>query len=187
MLKEVDAAIEVLQEVGLILYPTDTIWGIGCDATNHEAVQKIYQLKQRKDSKTMLVLVNSIEMLKEYIREIPSMAPELISLSEKPLTIIYPNAINLAQNLINHDGTIGIRICNTAFCQNLITQLGKPLVSTSANIAGKSYPKTFADIEEPILKGVQYIVNIDQTKKSPAAPSSIIKLGSQNEIEIIRE
>lgn len=187
MLKEVDTAIKVLQKGGLILYPTDTIWGIGCDATNQKAIKQIYQLKQREDSKTMLVLVNSIEMLKEYIREIPSMAPELISLSEKPLTIIYPDAINLAQNLINHDGTIGIRICDTPFCQKLISLFGKPLVSTSANIAGQSYPKTFADIEEPILKGVQYIVNMDHTKKNPSSPSSIIKLNLQNEIKIIRE
>ncbi|MCD6597477.1 MAG: threonylcarbamoyl-AMP synthase [Bacteroidales bacterium] len=187
MLKEVNAAIKVLQEGGLILYPTDTIWGIGCDATSQEAVQKIYKLKQREDSKTMLVLVNSMQMLKEYIRETPSMAPELISLSKKPLTIIYPDAINLAPNLINHDGTIGIRICNTPFCQKLISIFGKPLVSTSANITEHPYPKTFTDIEELIRKDVQYIVNIDQDKKNPSNPSSIIKLGLQNEIEIIRE
>lgn len=187
MLKEVDAAIKVLKKGDLILYPTDTIWGIGCDATNSEAVQKIYQLKQREDSKTMLVLVNSMEMLREYIRKVPLMAAQLISLSEKPLTIIYPDAINLAPNLINLDGSIGIRICNTPFCQNLISTFGKPLVSTSANITGHPYPKTFADIEKPIRKGVQYTVNIDQSKKNPANPSSIIKLGPQNEIIIIRE
>ena len=187
MQKEVDAAIKVLQKGDLILYPTDTIWGIGCDATNQEAVQKIYELKQREDSKTMLVLVNSMEMLEKYIRKTPSLAPELISLSEKPLTIIYPDAINLAPNLINHDGTIGIRICNTPFCLKLIRLFGKPLVSTSANITEHPYPKTFADIEEPIQEGVQYIVNIDQAKKNPASPSSIIKLGLMNEIEIIRE
>jgi L-threonylcarbamoyladenylate synthase len=187
MLKEIEAALKVLREGNLILYPTDTIWGIGCDATNPVAVKKVYQLKQREDSKSMLVLVNSEEMLGDYIRELPPLASDLILLSEKPLTIIYPGAIRLAPNLIGPDGSIGIRICKTSFCRELIQRFQKPIVSTSANISGQMHPGTFKEIEEDVMNGVDYIIDPGLDKNHPKEPSSIIKLGLHNEIEIIRE
>lgn len=187
MLEEIKAALKVLKEGNLILYPTDTIWGIGCDATNPEAVRKVYQLKQREDSKSLLALVSSMDMLREYIQKIPSMASDLMHLSEKPLTIIYPGAIHLAPNLISPDGSIGIRICKASFCQKLISRFNKPIVSTSANISGHSHPETFSDIDDIIKNGVQYIVDPELEGSTPKTPSSIIRLGPHNEIEIIRE
>jgi L-threonylcarbamoyladenylate synthase len=187
MLKDIDVALKFLKEGNLILYPTDTIWGIGCDATNPVAVKKIYQLKQREDSKSMLVLVNSMEMLGDYIRELPPLASDLIRLSEKPLTIIYPGAVRLAPNLIGPDGSIGIRICKTSFCRELIQRFQKPIVSTSANISGHPHPVTFLKIEDEIKNAVDYIVDPGLEKNNPKEPSSIIKLGLHHEIEIIRE
>ncbi len=188
MLKEVDAALKVLKEGNLILYPTDTIWGIGCDATNPEAVKKVYHLKQREDSKSMLVLVDSMEMLENYIIELPSMAWDLIQLSEKPLTIIFSGAVHLAPNLIGPGSSIGIRICKTPFCQELISRFQKPIVSTSANISGHPHPQTFSNIEEAVKKGVDYIIDPGLGESNaPKIPSSIIRLGPHNEIEIIRK
>jgi len=184
---EIKVVLEILNKGGLILYPTDTIWGIGCDATNKEAVDKIYKIKQREDSKSMLVLVDNEYRLQQYTIEIPEIAYQLIEVSDKPLTIIYPGAKNLADNLISDDGSIGIRITNDDFCQKLLGRFKKPLVSTSANISGKNSPATFSDIEEEIKNSVDYVVNWRQDDHRPAIPSSIIKLGVGGEIKIIRK
>ena len=186
MQNEIDKALLNLREGKIILYPTDTIWGIGCDATNPEAVDKIYSIKQRADQKSMLVLVDSQYMISSYVNIVPSIAWELLESSDEPLTIIYPGAKNLAPNLINQDGSIGIRICNTAFCQKLISRFRKPIVSTSANISGKPNPKTFSDIEETIQDEVDYVVDWERNIYEIKKPSPIIKLGVNNKIQIIR-
>jgi L-threonylcarbamoyladenylate synthase len=187
MQNDVKKALEVLKSGGIILYPTDTIWGIGCDATNVSAVEKIYQLKQRADSKSMLVLVDSANMLYDYLSEIPPMAFDLIELSTKPITIIYPKAKNLASNLVAADGSIGIREVKHAFCQNLIKALGRPIVSTSANISGQPHPKSYIEIDKSISEGVDYIVPKQYEESSQPKPSSIVQLGLRGEIKVIRE
>ena len=186
MQHDINLALNTLRKGKIILYPTDTIWGIGCDATNPNAIEKIYRLKERTDQKSMLVLVDSAEMISNYVKIIPSIAWDLIDSSVEPITIIYPEAKNLAQNLINHDGSIGIRVCNTEFCKKLISGFRKPIVSTSANISGRPHPKTFRDIENNILSGADYIVKFDQEESKIKKPSPIIKLGANNEIQIIR-
>jgi L-threonylcarbamoyladenylate synthase len=183
---EIKKAIEILNQGGIILYPTDTIWGIGCDATNSEAVQRIYKIKQREDSKSMLVLLDSESRLQQYIKEVPEIAWQLIEVSDKPITIIYPGAKNLAENLIADDDSIGIRITADEFCQKLLSRFKKPLVSTSANISGKKSPSIFAEIEEEIIHSVDYVVNWRQDEFNSGTPSSIIKLGIGGEIKIIR-
>ncbi|HKK62810.1 MAG TPA: L-threonylcarbamoyladenylate synthase [Bacteroidales bacterium] len=187
MQKDIKEALEVLKQGGTILYPTDTIWGIGCDATNQEAVKKVYSIKQREDSKSMLVLLGSDNMLPSYIDEVPDVAYELMDTAIDPLTIIYPGAKNLAHNAIHEDGTIGIRITTDKFCTSLIQRLRKPIISTSANISGTSPPENFEDIEPIITELVDYVVEWRQDDLSRAKPSSIIKLGLGGEIEIIRK
>ncbi len=184
--KDIDKAVEVLRKGGVILYPTDTIWGLGCDATNPQAVEKIYKIKQRSNSKSMLILLDSMNKLMDYAY-VPSMAWELIKVSNHPLTIIYPEAKNLASNLIAEDGTIGIRIVRDDFCRDLIRAFGKPIVSTSANISGKPAPANFKEISPEIKKQVDYIVNWRQNDTRRARPSSIIKLEKNNEVIIIRQ
>lgn len=180
-------AIEVLRKGGVILYPTDTIWGIGCDATNEEAVQRIYEIKNRHDSKSMLILLENPNLILSYIEEMPDVAWDLIDFAEKPTTIIYDKAKNLAKNLIADDGSIGIRISNEAFTQQLIQKFRKPLVSTSANISGSSSPLYFAEISDEIKSKVDYIVTYRQEETTKSTPSSIIKLGASGLIKIIRE
>jgi len=183
-----DRACEVLKTGGTILYPTDTIWGIGCDATNPEAVESVYQMKKRVDRKSMLILVYNEEMLRSYVREIPSMALELMNISDSPITIIYPGAQNLATNLVAEDGSIGIRVCKTDFCQNLIARFQKPIVSTSANISGQPPPKQRCNIHSELMEMAGYCVPEPGTKYVPSdKPSSIIKLGIDNSIQIIRK
>jgi L-threonylcarbamoyladenylate synthase len=184
---EIKKAIEILNQGGIILYPTDTIWGIGCDATNKEAVKKIYEIKQREDSKSMLVLLDSEIRLQQYIKEVPEIAWQLIEVSDKPLTIIYPGAKNLADNLLAEDGSIGIRIPADEFCRKLLARFKKPLVSTSANISGRMSPSVFAEIEQEIKSSVDYVVNWRQNDTNHGIPSSIVKLGVGGEIKIIRE
>ncbi len=184
---DIQKAIETLQQGGIILYPTDTIWGIGCDATNPEAVQHIYKLKQREDSKSMLILLDNDAKLNSYMDEVPEMAWDLIELSTKPLTIIYPNAKNLAANLLAEDKSIGIRITGEEFSKKLCQRFKKPIVSTSANISGQASPAHFGEITDEIKNGVNYIVKYRQEETSNPAPSSIIKLGVSGEIKIIRE
>jgi len=185
--EEIKKAIDVLRKGGIILYPTDTIWGIGCDATNAEAVQKVYELKRRVDNKSLLVLLDSAGKIETYVKEMPSVAWDLIELSDKPLTIIYSDAKNLAENLIAEDGSIGIRITNEAFSKKLCEVFRKPIVSTSANVSGEKSPGNFSEISEEIINGVDYVVNFGRSKKEKSKPSSIIKIESGNKIKIIRQ
>ncbi len=187
MNEDIKKAIEVLNAGGVILYPTDTIWGLGCDATNETAVEKIYKIKKRMETKSMLVLIDSPAKLNAYVQEIPEIAWDLIELSEKPLTIIYPDARNLAKNLISEDKTIGIRVTSEEFSKKLCERFRKPIVSTSANISGEKSPAFFNEISEEIKLAVDYMVDYKQNDKTPSKPSSIIKLGKGNLIEIIRE
>lgn len=187
MYEDIKDSVKILNRGGLILYPTDTIWGIGCDATNANAVNKIFNLKKRADNKSMLVLLDSITRLAQYIEEIPEIAFELIEVADKPLTIIYPGAKNLASNLIADDGSIGIRLVKDKFCRKLILRFKKPIVSTSANISGVKSPSVFSEISEEIKSGVDYIVNWNQQDETPRRSSSIIKIGRGGEIEILRK
>ncbi len=187
MNEDIAKALDVLHNGGIILYPTDTIWGIGCDATNLKAVKRIYELKQREDSKSMLVLLDNEAKLNSYITQVPEMAWDLIEFSTKPLTIIYPNAKNLAPNLLAVDKSIGIRVTKEEFSNKLCQRFKKPIVSTSANISGQESPSCFDDISEEVKNGVDYIVNYRQEESSNPAPSSIMKLGVGGEIKIIRE
>ncbi len=187
MNEDIKKAVEVLQQGGLILYPTDTIWGIGCDATNADAIKKVYELKQRRDSKSMLILLDNDAKLNSYIEEVPEMAWDLIELSTKPLTIIYPNAKNLASNLLAEDKSIGIRITEETFSNRLCQRFKKPIVSTSANISGQTPPQNFGEIAEDVKNGVDFIVNYRQEETSNPAPSGIIKLDVGGMVKIIRE
>jgi len=182
---DIDIALKTLKKGGLLLYPTDTVWGIGCDATNYEAVQKIFELKKREDSKTMICLVDSIQMLNQYIEEIPETAYPILKYANTPTTIIYDRPLHISENLIAQDNTLAIRMVQTGFCSELLKRFKKPIVSTSANISGNPTPKVFQEIENDILKGVDYVVTLERDKK-PAKPSSIIKLSTNGEVKIIR-
>ena len=186
MKQEIQNAFEILRKGGIILYPTDTVWGIGCDATNEEAVKRIYEIKKRTDSKSMLVLLDSENSLMSYVHIVPEMAWKLIEVTDKPLTIIYPTDHNIAKNFIAKDGSLGIRITKDEFCKKLIKKFKKPLVSTSANIAGEKNPNNFAEISETIKNSVDYIVDWRRSETKKNKPSSIIKLETNNEIKIIR-
>jgi L-threonylcarbamoyladenylate synthase len=187
MNEDIKKAIEVLKNGGIILYPTDTVWGIGCDATNEDAVKKIYTLKEREDSKSMLVLLENPNRINSYVHEVPEIAWDLIDAADKPMTIIYPEAKNLAKNLIADDNSIGIRLTEERFSSDLIQRFRKPLVSTSANISGETSPSNFSEISDKIKEGVDYIVNFRQEEKTMNTPSSIIKLGVSGEIQVIRD
>ena len=176
-----------MREGGVILYPTDTVWGIGCDATNEDAVRRVYEIKQRQDSKAMLVLVDSSVKVDFYVRDVPEVAWDLIDLADKPLTIIYSGARNLAANLLAEDGSVGIRVTNEEFSKRLCQQFRKAIVSTSANISGQPSPKNFSEISEEVKSAVDYIVGYRQEEMSSPKPSSIIKLGKGGVIKIIRE
>jgi L-threonylcarbamoyladenylate synthase len=169
------------------LYPTDTIWGIGCDATNEKAVEKIYQIKKREDSKSMLVLMENPALLERYVTEVPEIAWDLIEIATTPLTIIFSKAKNLAKNLIAENGSIGIRFTKEAFSSQLLQRFRRPLVSTSANISGEKSPAYFDEISEEIRNQVDYVVEYRQDDNTPSQPSSIIKLGVGGQIEIIRK
>ena len=157
MTEDIKKACEVMAAGGIILYPTDTIWGIGCDATNEKAVQRVYELKRRADNKAMLVLMDSEAKLDRYVSDVPDIAWDLISVSDKPLTIIYSSAKNLATNLLGADGSVGIRITNEEFSKKLCERFRKPLVSTSANVSGEPSPANFSEVSEVIKEGVDYI------------------------------
>ena len=176
-----------MREGGVILYPTDTIWGIGCDATNEDAVRRVYEIKQRQDSKALLVLVDSSVKVDFYVRDVPEVAWDLIELADKPLTIIYSGARNLAANLLAEDGSVGIRVTNEDFSKRLCQQFRKAIVSTSANISGQPSPKNFSEISEEVKSAVDYIVGYRQEEMSNPKPSSIIKLDKGGVIKIIRE
>ncbi|WP_319272097.1 L-threonylcarbamoyladenylate synthase [uncultured Draconibacterium sp.] len=180
-------AVEVLKNGGVILYPTDTIWGIGCDATNAEAVKRIYDIKKREDSKSMLVLMENPALLDRYVDEVPEVAWDLVEISTTPLTVIYPGAKNLAANLIADDGTIGIRFTKEEFTRQLLQRFRRPIVSTSANISGEKSPAFFDEISEEIKDAVDYIVEYRQDDHTASKPSSIIKLGPGGQIDILRK
>ena len=184
--EEVRKACEILKNGGIILYPTDTIWGIGCDATNEVAVKRVYELKHREDSKAMLVLLDDVGKLASYV-EVPDVAYELLEVNDKPMTIIYPNAKNLAKNLIAQDRTIGIRITSEIFTKSLLYRFRKPIVSTSANISGEPSPRCFAEISDAVKTAVDYVVGFRQEETTNSAPSSIIKLDVGGKIQIIRK
>ena len=183
-------AVRVLREGGIILYPTDTVWGIGCDATNAAAVERIYRLKRRQDSKAMLCLLDGAGKLQGYVKQIPSVAWDLLESTrepeQRPLTIIYPGAKNVAENLLAEDGSLGIRITEEPFSKNLCAMLRHPLVSTSANISGEPAARSFREISEEIKAGVDYVCKFRQKDPCKGKPSSIIKLGVNNEVEVIR-
>jgi len=186
MQNDINQSIQVLAQGGLILYPTDTVWGIGCDATNPEAVEKIFKLKQRHDSKALICLVADDRMLSKYIKKIPDVAYDILDVSEEPITIIYDDARQLANNLIAADNSIAIRIPNDEFCFQLLRKFNKPIVSTSANISGQPTPKSFKEISNEIIKGVDYVVNLHRDKIC-AKPSSIIKLSNDGKVQVIRK
>lgn len=187
MIEEINTTLKVLKEGGTILYPTDTVWGLGCDATNSEAIQKLFKIKKREESKSLIILIDDETKLNKYVKEVPEIAWELIESSERPLTIIFPAACNLPKNLVAADGSIAIRVVKDEFCRKLINRLGKPLVSTSANISGESTPASFHQISKDVLNSVDHVVNLRQDEMSTNPPSSIIQLGLGGEIKIIRK
>ncbi len=186
MNQEIQNAFEIIQNGGIILYPTDTVWGIGCDATNPEAVAKIYQLKKRAETQSMIVLMNGEKMMYNVFKEIPEVAWQIMDLSENPTTIILDNPRNVAPNLIATDNTLGIRIVKEPFCFKLMERMRKPLVSTSANLSGEPTPIAFKDISPEIIKGVDYVVNL-QRDKIAGKPSTIIKLTNDSQVKVIRK
>ena len=182
----VAAAVETLRNGGVILYPTDTVWGIGCDATNQEAVARIYALKQSENKKSMLVLCADADMIVRYVDKAPAIAFEVMEMSTQPLTAILPGARGVAPNLIPDEGTLGVRIPDHEFCSRILRKFGRPIVSTSANISGGDTPKTLADTDEAIVKGVDYVVDPRCEGKATHRPSSIIAFGEGGEVKIIR-
>jgi L-threonylcarbamoyladenylate synthase len=187
MKTEIQRCLEVLQSGGIILYPTDTIWGIGCDATNESAVAKIIALKQRADSKSMIVLIDQSGRLATYIKEVPQQAYELMELSEQPITLVLEGARGLAKNVIAEDGSAGVRMVLDEFCRNLIGRLRKPLVSTSANISGTDSPANYSEIADEIINGVDYVVQLRQHEMEKKKPSAIIRVGAGGQIKFIRK
>jgi L-threonylcarbamoyladenylate synthase len=184
--EDLKIALNTLREGGVILYPTDTIWGLGCDATYQDAVERIFKIKKRRESKSLIILVNGFAMLERYVRNIPDVAAEILDVSDKPITIIYPEGKNLAPGVCNEDGSVGIRICNDDFCNELITRFRKPLVSTSANFSEVPSPSHFYEIEDDIIRSADYVVKYRQdTNKN--TPSSVIKVDDNGVIKIIRK
>lgn len=186
MQEDLDKAVEVLQSGGTILYPTDTIWGLGCDATNAKAVSKLYKIKFRKESKTLIILAENVEMIKKYVQKVPEIAIEMIQTYKGSLTIIYKNARNLPKNLIPDDGTIAIRIPSNNFCLELLHKFGKPITSTSANFSGEPSPIAFSKISKEIKEAVDYICTTNQGVFNSSKPSAIIKVQDDGQIHILR-
>ena len=184
--EKLNEALHILKKGGIILYPTDTVWGIGCDATNAEAVDKVYALKKRTESKSMICLVNDFRMLDQHIEEIPEVAYDILKYAKKPTTIIYDRPLRVAENLIADDNTLAMRVVREPFCSKLIRKLKRPLVSTSANISGQPTPGNFAEISKAILEGVDYVVNLPPQKKG-VKPSAIIKIGGDSTVKVIRQ
>ena len=179
--------VEVMKNGGVILYPTDTVWGIGCDATNEEAVAKVYKIKKRDDSKALICLVDSDTRLQRYVRNAPEVAWSVMELATKPTTVIFDNAVNLAPNLIAEDGSIAMRITNEEFSKELCYRFQKPIVSTSANISGQPAAENYCDISEELLNAVDYVCFSRRQEHKPHTPSSIIKIKNNGEINIIRK
>lgn len=187
MIDEIQKTLGFLRSGKVILYPTDTIWGIGCDATLSKPVEKIYKIKQRYEKKSMIVLLDDPAKLPLYVSKVPQSAYDLIERYQEPLTVIYSQAKNIAKSVIAEDGTIAIRIVRDEFCRRLIAELGKPLVSTSANISGQPAPITFNKIPEEIRKSVDYIVDYHREEVIRTKPSTIIRLHENGEFEVIRK
>lgn len=185
--EDLNQALETLKSGGLILYPTDTIWGIGCDATNPEAVEKIFALKGRDKGKSMIILLGNDNQLQSYVSEVPEIAYELLEATDKPLTIIYSNAKNLAANVVAEDGSIGIRVVNHPFCEQLLQRFRKPIVSTSANISGEASARNFVEVSDEIVNGVDYVVKFGQQDPSNGTASTIMKLDPSGKFEFIRK
>lgn len=184
--QDIEQCVDVLRKGGLILYPTDTVWGIGCDATNDEAVKRVYRLKQRADNKALIVLLDSVEHLDHYVTAVPPIAYELLEAVVKPLTIIYDGAFNVSHHLLGIDDTIGIRVPQEPFTQRLCEHFGKPIVSTSANISGRATPMQFAEIEKEIVDGVDFVANYRRDDTALCEPSNVIMLRSDGTFRIIR-
>lgn len=185
--EDLNQALETLKNGGLILYPTDTIWGIGCDATNPDAIEKVFALKGRDKNKSMIVLLHSDNQLAGYVHDIPEVAYELIEATDRPLTIVYSRAKNLAPNAMAEDGSIGIRVVNHPFCQQLLQRFRKPIISTSANLSGTPSATNFEEISEEIIKGVDYVVKFGQQDTSKGHPSIIMKLDPSGKFEFLRK
>jgi L-threonylcarbamoyladenylate synthase len=185
--EDIRNSLKILKEGGVILYPTDTIWGLGCDATNNEAVEQIFSIKSRNDSKSLVILVDSEAMLGRYVKDIPEIALDLIEVSETPITIIYPKAKNLASAVPAEDGSVGIRVCMDEFCNELIGRFRKPLVSTSANISGEPSPSHFMEISDKIIQAVDYVVEYKREDRQKRLPSPVIKIEHNGVIKIIRK
>lgn len=187
MKQEIEKALEVLKSGGVILYPTDTVWGLGCDATNENAVEKIKNIKKRLDAQSFIVLVDNDNRLASYVQEVPELAYDLIEFAENPLTIIYSGAKNLAKNVIAQDGSVGIRVVKHAFCEQLIQRFRKPITSTSANLTGHPTPSTFNDISQEIIENVDYVVNLEQNLTIQKKSSTIMKLSPNGAFHFIRK
>lgn len=185
--EEIAKAVEVLRAGGVILYPTDTVWGLGCDATNKEAVARIYEIKHRSDSKSLVLLASDLDMICRYVKVVPEIAVDLVNVSVSPMTIVYPDAVGLAENVVAEDGSVGIRIPMNDFCVKMVSKLRRPIVSTSANVSGEPTPKCFAEIPDIIRTSVDYIVDSKLESGATGKSSSIIKVGVDSEIEIIRK
>jgi len=186
-LEDISNCLEVLNRGGLILYPTDTVWGIGCDATNEDAVAKVYQLKQRIETKKMIVLMATEREVMQYVTLLDLAVFDYLENATKPTTVIYEGVIGLAENILGEDGSVAIRICENEFCKHLIKRFQKPLVSTSANVSGQQTPASFSEIDEIILDGVDYIVQFRREDDMPKEPSAIIKWSKEGEMEVIRK
>lgn len=184
--EDIKKAVEVMNAGGVILYPTDTIWGIGCDATNEEAVKRVFEIKRRNDAKALITLVDSEAKLQNYVREVPDVAWQLIDVADSPLTVIYDGARNLAANLLAEDGSAGIRITKESFSKTLCMRMKRAIVSTSANISGEPSPRNFKDISPEILRAVDYVCTSRREEMQNPAASHIIKLGVGGEVKIIR-
>lgn len=185
--EDLEQSLRTLREGGVILYPTDTVWGLGCDATNADAVSSIYSIKQRKENVSLIILVNDTAMLERYVKEIPEPAMMIEEASDKPVTIIYPRGKNLAPGVCNEDGSTGIRITRDYFCRELITRFRKPLVSTSANKSGDPAPGNFSEVSDSIIKSAGYVVRHRQNDNQKHSPSAVIKVGLDGTIKIIRK
>lgn len=184
--EDLNNALKVLYEGGVILYPTDTIWGLGCDATSREAVENIFRIKKRSEGQSLIILVNSLTMLERYVSQVPETAYNIIEVTDKPITLIYPAGKNLAPGVCAEDGSIGIRVCSEAFCNELIGRFRKPVVSTSANISNKPSPSNFSEIDDSIIRSADYVVKYRQEDTAKYPPSSIIRLENNGTIKIIR-
>jgi L-threonylcarbamoyladenylate synthase len=188
MLKEeINKALQILKDGGVILYPTDTVWGLGCDATNEKAVAKVNEIKGRSADKSLIVLLENDNKLQSYVTEIPDVAYELIEYAENPMTIIFAGAKNLAKNVINTDGSVGIRVVKHDFCEQLLQRFRKPIVSTSANISGEPTPQFFDEISDEVKDAVDYVVDFEQEIRVVKKPSTIVKLGPSGQFELIRK